>query len=204
MHRADAGPPSGRRRPAARRAPARRSTRHPRRAAVAWPRSARSMSAIEHGGSAVLERVVELVGRPPRVERHGDGADRGDGRERDHPLGVVPHADGHAVTRRDPVAVDEEGGEGVDVGHHLGEAPPLVLVHEEGVVAACAGAGEDLAEARWRVLERLHRHAPHLDRLDLEPLARSGDGGGSFLVRQHGALASSPAASGAPPRTVQA
>ena len=99
----------------------------------------------QDGGPAVLEGVVELVGRPPGVQRDGDGPDRRDGRERDHPLRVVPHADRHAVTGDDPVAVYEERGERVDVGHHLGEAPPLVLVDEERRVAPSAGAGEDLA-----------------------------------------------------------
>ena len=37
------------------------------------------------------------------------------------------------------VAVDERGAEGVDLGHHLGEGPALVLVDEEGLVALQAG-----------------------------------------------------------------
>ena len=35
----------------------------------------------------------------------------------------------------DAVAVDEQGGERVDVPHHLGEGPALVLVDEEDLVA---------------------------------------------------------------------
>ena len=92
---------------------------------------------------------------------------------------------GHAIARGDAVVIDQQRGHGIDVHHHVGEAPALVLIDEEGDLPAITGGGEQLAQAGRGVLERSDGHAAHLDGLDLEPLAGCGDGGRGLFVGQH-------------------
>ena len=77
----------------------------PRRAAASRVRSTRSTSATSTLAPGVLEPVVQLVGRPPGVHRHHDGADRQGAEVGDDPLGVVAHGDGDPVALRHAVAL---------------------------------------------------------------------------------------------------
>lgn len=57
----------------------------------------------QHPWPAVVERVGELVLRPPRVQRHGDQSGQLGGPERDLPLRTVAHRDHRPVARAEPV-----------------------------------------------------------------------------------------------------
>ena len=59
----------------------------------------------EHLGAGVLQAVLDLVGGPPPVEAHEDGALLDGGPEREAPLGVVLAEDGDAVALLEAVAI---------------------------------------------------------------------------------------------------
>ncbi len=118
----------------------------------------------EHGGARVAQPVLELVGGPPGVQRHRHRADGGDGGEARHPLGVVAHADGHAVTALHAVVLDQQMTGGVDLRDHVGEGQALVLVHEVHVVGGSRTHGvEEHAKRRRGAVE--DRHGLAADRL---------------------------------------
>ena len=96
-----------------------------------------------HFGPGVLQPVAQLLTGPPGVEGHDDGAGQGDGPERHHPLGQVPHHDGDAVTLPDAEFVDQAVGQRAGDPVVLGERGPLVLVDEVGGVAVPEGQIED-------------------------------------------------------------
>ena len=56
-----------------------------------------------------LQSVLQLLGRPPRVERHDDGAREDGAPERDDPLGEVARRDGDAVALGDAVSDEAVG-----------------------------------------------------------------------------------------------
>ena len=55
--------------------------------------------AVEYRGAraGILERVVQFVAGPPRIQRDRDRADRLTRPERQHPFRIVAHADRHAI-----------------------------------------------------------------------------------------------------------
>ena len=99
------------------------------------------------------------------------------------PLGVVAHADGDPVALLHAVALDEHAGDGVDLGHDVGEVEPLVLVDEERALAG-PGQVEQRSQRRQGVLVDLRRPTQHLGLDHREHLARRGDRG-HRLVEAH-------------------
>jgi hypothetical protein len=121
----------------------------------------------------VLQAVDQLLGRPPGVDRHGDGPD-GDRRPEGHrPLGEVARRD------RDPVAVrnsefDQSMRERGDDPVVLLEGEALVLVDEEIPRCVHHRHVEDDPQAGGRVLPHSHLQAVDGRALGFEHLAGRG------------------------------
>ena len=138
----------------------------------------------EHHAAGVLEGVVELALRPPRIEGDGDGADGEDGGKRHDPLGQVAHGDADPVALLDAEGVHQRVRQGVDVPVRLLERPALVLVDEEGRLVL-PGAGKDVDQGGRRVLED-----PVIDAVDdvlaqFEGPAGAGELGVRLFVADH-------------------
>ena len=131
----------------------------------------------EEGCSRVTEPVGQLGPGPPGVEGHDDGAHRDRRPEGDHPLGQVAHGDGHPVALGDPEPVDEGVGQGGHRREVLGERDPLVLVDQEVLVPVEGGQLEHGPEGGRRALPGPGGYPPDGQILDLEELARGGEGG---------------------------
>ena len=142
-------------------------------------RGARSVVALlvadEHARTAVAQREVHLVGGPPAVQRYRYEAARHDAGERHHPLGIVAHRDGDAVTASEAELAHEKIGASVGTGERRREVVALVLVHEELLVAVSARECEKIAEVRGGMTKHLHLDTAHGVPGQLEELTGPGD-----------------------------
>ena len=126
---------------------------------------------VRHLGAGVVERVAELGARPPRVERHDDGAEERGAPEADDELGQVAHRD------RDPVAAlhaerrAQVLRERLRTRAHVGEGEAFVVVHEVDELCVRDAHVEGVEDGARRPHEHAQRHAVERDLLDLEGAA---------------------------------
>ena len=144
-----------------------------------------------HSRPAVAEPVLELGCRPPRVEGHDDRT-RDCGRpEGQGPFGVVAHRDGDPVALLDAEVGGQPPSQRGDLTVVLVERRAFVLVDEERRVAVQPAQLEDASQRRRCVLPYTRRHSADLELVDLEELARRGEGGIYICNRRdHGRSAS--------------
>jgi len=127
-------------------------------------------------GPRIAEAELQLLARPPGVQRRGDGPGQ-HGRIVGHrPFGQVAHDDGHPVALAHPVlgqpARQADGGAGESL-----EGDAVVVEHQELAVAETAGVVEDVAQGRRDLGPHPDRPAVD-DRLaDLESAAGAGEPG---------------------------
>ena len=95
----------------------------------------------------VVHRVVQFLLGPPRVERHRNRANGGDGGERDNPLGQVAHGNSHAIALFNVVVMHQRVTQRVHFSHDFAECPLFVLVDQKGLLET-ARAVEELAQVR--------------------------------------------------------
>ena len=137
------------------------------RGALAAMRSMRLVG--EHDGDAgVAQRVGELVGRPPRVQRHDDGADERRAPERHDELGQVAHGDGDAVTGPDTERGLQLARQAAGLASHVGEGQALVLEDDVDQRFVRRAHLEHVDDGAWRADEVAQRDAVDHHRFDLE------------------------------------
>ena len=125
--------------------------------------------AVEYRGArpGVLERVVQFVARPPRVQGHRDRADRLARPERQHPLGIIAHPDRDAIALMN-AALDEQMRERTRAPLQLRVRPAFVVVDQKFAIGERRGRLEYCAHRRRRVRVDRHRNADDRLLLDLE------------------------------------
>ena len=110
--------------------------------------------------AGVGETELELLGLPPRVERHRDGAEERAGPEHDHPFGCVGRDDRDAVTadHADRLESARAAPGGLVV---LAERQPALPLHEPGQIGARRALRHHLAEGMHALAVHLGRLAQH-------------------------------------------
>jgi hypothetical protein len=117
----------------------------------------------DHARAGVLQRLLHLGGRPPRVHGHRDGAQVGGGEEGHHPLRVVAHRDRHPIAFRHPEALAQDPAHPRGPLVHGGEVQILGFVGQVAVAAEVgAGALQQVAYGLRRAPEHAARGAAHL------------------------------------------
>ena len=146
--------------------------------------------ADHHRRTAVFQRVVHLVGGPPRVHRHRHRTNRQNRTKRHHPFRVVAHGDRHAVALLHSVRVHQQRRQRVQPVNRIVERPPLALVHQERLVTMLTGRSKHQPQMRRRILEHVHLDAIHHGLRQLELLPRRSNRPNCLFPRHpHGARA---------------
>ena len=134
--------------------------------------------AEEHLRLGELDRVRDLLARPPAVEPDGDRAERGRRPEHERVLDGVRRDDRDTVARADPVAVAQRGRDRRD---RLEDRRERVLAvgedHVRPVAQALGRAVEEFDERLRPVREHEHRRAEHGLLAQLERRAGTGERG---------------------------
>ena len=134
--------------------------------------------AEEHLRFGELDRVRDLLARPPAVEPDGDRAERGGRPEHERVLDRVRRDDRDAVAGPDPVAVAQRGRDRRDRLEDRRERVLAVGEDHVGPVAQSLGRAVQQLDERLRpVGEHEHRRAEHGFLAQLERRAGAGERG---------------------------
>src|SRR5579859_4743804 len=112
----------------------------------------------QYGRARVVDSVLELISRPPGVERHRDRSYCLTSPEARHPFRIVAHCDRYAIAFLDADRC-KMACERRNLPKMLGEAQHFVLVDQERPVAKGACSQEKIAQRARCIPVDAHRHA---------------------------------------------